>query len=366
MPGHKHTSACSKDCKQYVGSITQRGTNKYLAQLPPSMGRKSKMFSSLLEAQNWLAQGEVSLGSDLGLEATTEGCRPMCVAEAVEAWLESAVLKESVRKAYRWIAERHVLPTMGSNQLSTLRPEDIDRVMRSVPLNSTTGKVGRVLSGLCRWAEANGHIQTNPYTRSSASRLCKLAELQVEPRANAENTWTADQVRTFIQGEEHPMYRSLWSLMAVTGVRRGEALGIQVSGVTEQYAWIEKNVTVVRGETVVEPLPKSWQRRKAYVKDRSSIATLGGPWLFGGSQPLMPENVTLRFNRLAQKLGLPDLGGPHGLRRTFATLADHAGIRERVVQQALGHAPNMTQRYQKVSEAELINLASAMEALILG
>lgn len=41
-----------------IGSISQRETKqgtKYLAQLPPSMGRVSKSFTTRYEAEQWLA-----------------------------------------------------------------------------------------------------------------------------------------------------------------------------------------------------------------------------------------------------------------------------------------------------------------------
>lgn len=54
-------------------------------------------------------------------------------------------------------------------------------------------------------------------------------------------------------------------------------------------------------------------------------------------QPLHPDGVRNRFDRLVQKAGLPRLT-PHGLRDTHATLLLQQGEALHVVSRRLGHA----------------------------
>lgn len=354
------------DSMGQVGSISTRqgatGNTKYLAQLPPSMGRKSKTFDTLEQAQAWLGT-QTQADKDLG---------SMSLSEALEAWLSTAAIKATVRKAYGNLGTRHVNPSIGSSKLTDVSPADIDRVMAATPANSTRGKVGKVLGGLFRWALAHGHVETDPYSRSQAQRLVKLAGLQVQPRPSADNTWSIEELRYFLEAEADDTYRLLWLFFAITGARRGEAVGLtwEQTNLDQSYVWLQENVTAVSGQIIIEARPKNWQRRRAYIGTRMVEALRGLPresrWVFSRSGlHLSPEAVTGKLTRLTNHLGLPLLGGPHGLRRTFATLADLMGVRERVVQQALGHAPNVTQRYQKVSEAELVELATRMESLIM-
>lgn len=324
---------------------------------------------------------EVPLAIDHGSESILEPFTGLSVSEALDQWLSGAVLKDSVRLSYRRTYDRHILPAIGRQEIININPDQVDRVLKPVPMNKTMLQVAGVLSGLLSWAADNGHIAVNPYSRSSAKRLIRLAELQVEPRDFVDITWSAHQVAEFIRAEDDPMYQDLWWMYATTGVRRGEALGLtstSVESLEHGWVWISENVTSIAGKMTIEPRPKSWQRRKAYVgpqlQERLILSCSASKSRSGyvfplpksrGREPLKPDTTTRVFNRLARRLGLPHIGGPHGLRRTFATLADHMGTRERVVQQALGHAPNMTQRYQKVSEAELVALAERMESLIL-
>jgi integrase len=51
-----------------------------------------------------------------------------------------------------------------------------------------------------------------------------------------------------------------------------------------------------------------------------------------------PDTITHRFERLVERAGLKDIGGPHSLRHTHATLLLEAGVDISVVSRRLGHA----------------------------
>jgi integrase len=335
------------------------------------MGRKSKTFDSLQEAEAWLSQ-MVSDHASEALSGVAQALQALSVDEAFHRWQATAVLKDSVKETYQDTYGKHIGPLMGERLISEVMPTDIDHCLSRCPMNTTAVRVALVMSGLFGWADANEHVRFNPYVRSQGRRLVRLAQLQSVPLVGADICWSAQEVRTFIEGEQIDFYRDLWTVIAGTGVRRGEALGLTAKGLTESYTLISENVTVASNNRVmVEPLPKNWRRRKAYLgpsaqRILSYRAGINHRYLFSRhhESPTRPDTVSQHFTRQTRRLGLPEIGGPHGLRRTFATLADHLGVRERVVQEAMGHAPNVTQRYNKVSETELVELATRMEQLI--
>ncbi len=151
------------------------------------------------------------------------------------------------------------------------------------------------------------------------------------------------------------------------------------------------NVTTAGSEVIYTDTPKNWKRRKAYFgpvigkmlgvrkveqdEYKASLPDWQGEWVFDRRRGkgkrffhgvhLAPATVTQRFNRQAKELGLPPLSGPHGLRRTFATIAESEGFKASVRTAAMGHTPDITGRYTKASEAELQALAARLTDLIL-
>jgi len=173
-------------------------------------------------------------------------------------------------------------------------------------------------------------------------------------------TWTSAEVTTFLAGvEDDPLY-ALWVLLATTGLRRGEALGLRWSDVDLERATlsVSQTITTVNNQIAVTP-PKSDRSRRRIGLDRDTVRVLRdhqrdqerdrklpgvapgpGPLVFAEAEgvPIHPDTVTRRFKRLVRHSGLPPLRGPHDLRHTWASLALAAGVHPKVVSDRLGHS----------------------------
>jgi integrase len=84
------------------------------------------------------------------------------------------------------------------------------------------------------------------------------------------------------------------------------------------------------------------KHRKAQVEERLAF---GEGWQDTGyvftvedGSPLRPDWLLHRFDELVTECVLPRIGGFHGLRHSFATLALAANVHPKVVQEILGHA----------------------------
>ena len=185
-------------------------------------------------------------------------------------------------------------------------------------------------------------------------------------KAPEAESWTGDQLRSFLQFAAESRYLPVWLFLATSGCRRGEALGLRWSGVDLDAATavIGHQVTVVESRVVLKELPKT-KRGHVIRLDTGTVAILGahrktqneerllvGPGFIDqdlvfcrpDGSPYHPNRFSLEFkrnqsyfNRAHPEHPLPELT-LHGLRHTWATLALRAGIDIKIVSERLNHS----------------------------
>jgi integrase len=210
----------------------------------------------------------------------------------------------------------------------------------------------RAFKDAVRW----GRITVSPADSADPPRLSASRKKEV-------TVWPASTVRHFFEraAEEGDLNLPLWTLLATTGMRRGEALGLRWSdrGLdrVDGQASIRQTVICVNHE-VQFGSPKTAKGRRAVALDSGTVKALrshrtlqvelrlqiGENWqdhdlvfcqVDGG--PLNPEHISAMFTRRGKRWGLPKLT-LHGLRHTWATLALQSNVHPRVVQERLGHS----------------------------
>lgn len=359
------------------------------------MGRRSKMHDTEVDAWLWL-QAEVAKRT-LGI--SDSAADRISVGTLIDRWLTIHTLKETSRIDYRIRIDKHIKGhALGSIPIGDVRGMDIDEALSATPMNWTRIHVAKILGPFFNWAENNRFTVGNPYRQSQATRMCQLVYRTVERRESSDTVWTPEQFVMFVEHESDPVYRDFWMFVAATGARRGESIGARWSNVhiVEGWCWLADNITTAGNEIIHSDTPKNWKRRKAYFgpvigkmllarRDeqdayrlscpRSRGTTWASDWVFDrrrGKGPrffpgvhLAPATVTQRFNRQTAELGLPHLAGPHGLRRTFATIAETEGFRPAVLTAAMGHTPNIHGLYPKAAETDMHALAARLAELIL-
>jgi integrase len=180
-------------------------------------------------------------------------------------------------------------------------------------------------------------------------------------KSDGVHSWDAATLREFLAASSasgdrlHP----LWVLLATTGMRRGEALGLRRSDVDLDAGRLRVVQTIIQVRSKVTiGEPKTARGRRPIALDGGTVAVLRehrqrsleermlvGPafedrglvFHHPDGSCLKPDAVSAAFVRRVCAAGLPRLT-LKGLRHTWATLALERGIHPRVVQERLGHS----------------------------
>jgi integrase len=174
------------------------------------------------------------------------------------------------------------------------------------------------------------------------------------------DVWTTSELGRFLNNVRGDRLAALYIVAAVTGMRRGELVGLRWRDLDLEARTLKVRRTIVQyGREVWEKEPKSARSRRTYANvDERAVAALrahrkhqaserlaaGPAWVGSGrvftdelGRDLKPDSVTRGMERLVRLAGLPKLT-PHGLRHTFATVGLESGVDVVYVSELLGHA----------------------------
>lgn len=236
----------------------------------------------------------------------------------------------------------------------------------------------KALKDAVRWQR----IRRNPAEDADAPR-------QVRPGERRLHTWTPQQVGQFLRHVADDRLYALWLLLATTGMRRGEAMGLRWVDTdldTASLSIRQARVTVP-GQDVVVSEPKTAQGRRSVELDPAAVASLrawraqqaqerlawAGAWEDSGlvftredGTPLHPNSVSKAFARHVEDAGVSSIR-LHDLRHTWASLAIASGEPVKVVSERLGHSTVTftMQQYQHVLPGMQREAAERMAALML-
>lgn len=315
------------------------------------------------------------------------------LAAYLERWLDAHAgqVRPNTLFGYRHAIEKRVTPRLGHVRLQKVGPNDIESLYARLAadgyaLNSIR-HVHTILRRALRDAVRWGLLQRNPVDMAQAPRRDAqgAAAGKVRPK---ERAYSKGQLAALLEGLEGDRLYPAWRLLALTGCRREEIVGLLWDHVDLDRARISiLHVRTSAGGTIVEHEPKSARSRRVIDLDAETVDVLrawkaeqqaermraGQAW---GSQladaergkayvltdglgsPYHPDVVSRRFRRkLAQIEGWHSRAWRSGtavdgrvvlahvprrrlydLRHTHATLLLEAGVPVKVVSERLGHS----------------------------
>lgn len=263
-------------------------------------------------------------------------------------------LRPNTAGSYERLARIHVVGQLGAKRLTKLTPGDVERACERLLDDglapSSVAKVVQVLRMLLDHAAREGAMVANPVERAQVPR-------QTRKPAAVLATHHIERIVTATQGTTDA---ALWAMLALCGLRLGEALGLAAGDVDLMARTVQVRRTLLHDRTFGPP--KSSRGEREVPMPNSLVALLrghraliaeqrlaGSEWvdtdaLFPtrrGTYPLS-RNVQRRFRRLVERLDLPDGTSPHTLRHTWASTLLTSGVPIFLVSRYAGHATIQT------------------------
>ena len=343
------------------GSMRRRSKNSWEFTIDQGRGADGKRRRKFVSFKGTKAQAQQKLrdllsAQDKGIPIAKE---KVTVAQWFVRWMAEYVVPNTRQKTierYQGLIDRHIVPTIGRIALAKLTPSDIQSLEANLIAGGMAPKgaemVHIVISGAYKYALRMEVVWRNP---AKAVTPPKVTRKEVEPPEIAR----VKRILALAEMEGHPLFPCLY-LIAYTGIRRGEALGLRHQDLNLEAGTISIVQSVGRTlqqGIVIEPTKTSAGRRAIDIDDgtvtilRVHIGEqvlrrmeLEGVYQDNGlvfpgplGEPLNPMALTRAYQSFAGRLGI-ESARLHDLRHFHASVMLQNGASLLLVSRRLGHA----------------------------
>jgi integrase len=318
--------------------------------------------------------GKVADGADPQAEKTAKrlaDADTITVADAVRLYLEHGPTDKPDKRESSWARDRiafdrHLVPMLGKRRLETLTTVDLAKWQSDVAAGKTAKREKTGVRGLARITGGKGTAARGMLAVSAMLAWCVKRKLLADNPAQdvvRYQTGGNDRFLSEVEGASlwqavadleveralSPAQAMIFRLLALTGARRGEIVGLRWSEVDLKRRLLllppirHKSGKAAKPKAIPIPgaaiaLLSAWPRAVA--------AGPGKDWLFpkvDGSGPIEPPKRA--WAKVTDRAGLTGLR-MHDLRHTVASWAVGRGVSLPTIAKLLGHANTATtQRY---------------------
>lgn len=327
----------------------ERELNKFAADLENQMASGEIVTRQEEKAQQAKAEAEA---------AKLKTLRQYC--EGVFMPAKETTFSENARSSYQQFLDRHIYPVLGNCQMSDITPAMITKLLLDFQ-NSTYGngrtyshssavKLYNILCGIFKMAYLDDTVKADPMAKVSRPKSKK----DEKPINETEKAYTIAELRKILQClENEPLkWQAYVNLLADTGLRRGEAAGLQWEDIDFDTGTIlvRRNLQYTPSKGVYLANPKNGKARMVDIgsntlgllRDLRNVqaSVCISKWVFtkdSSPDPMHPDTPTQYFKKFGEKYEIADFH-PHKLRHTSASLAITNGADVVSVSQRLGHS----------------------------
>lgn len=288
---------------------------------------------------------------------------------------------EKTRTGYNYLLKKPIYPAIGDIKLPEITASMINRMLvkyqSTGKAHMTCVKVYALLGSIFKAAFLDDTILVNPMLKVQRPKPRKD-----EKRDNKAESFSLDETKKLISVlEKEPLkWRTFSRLLIDTGLRRGEACGLQWKDIDfkEATAIITRTVnytadkgvyvdTPKNGKTRMIPLTKTDVTLLKLLRASQSEHCLS-KWVFtqdDSPEVMHPDSPTKYFKILSDRCGIHNLH-PHKLRHTFASIAITNGADVASVSETLGHSDKAVtlRMYTHANEESKRKVSNLVEELL--
>ncbi len=299
--------------------------------------RELNKFAAQLE--NELASGEVVTkkeAAEAARLAALEAAKLKTLrqyADGVYMPTKEATFSENSRSSYRQFLNNHILPALGDFLMIDIAPAMISKLLldfqKSGHAHASAVKLYNILNGIFQMAFLDDTIKANPMLKVKHPAPRKDEKAQAE----SEKAYTVQQLHHILQClQREPLkWRAYINLIADTGIRRGEACGLEWSDIDwkNETITIRRNAQYTQAAGVYVTTPKNGKSRTVDIgpdvlellrqlrKEQAGQAI--SRYVFTrdhGPDVMHPQSPTRYFKKFGQRYGIEDFH-PHKLRHPY-------------------------------------------------
>ena len=316
--------------------------------------RELRKFAAQLE--NELKGGQVLTKAERREQARREAAQAAKVQTFRQyvdrVWMpqKRATAARSSIRAYEVNLRLHVLPALGDSLLGEITPPMITALFYQLQAEGLADKtlnlIWNITGEIFSTAVQDEILDHSPMQKARRPAASNDAKVDQDKKA-----YTAEEMLRVLEaiGQEPLVWRALALLLTMTGLRRGEACGLQwdcVDFATGEIT-IKRNVQPCKGGVYVTT-PKTGRERTVLappdvldlLRQLRQEQPVTVRWVFArphSTEPINPNSVTNHFRQMGRRYGLEDFH-PHKLRHSFASIAIEQGADVAAVSKCLGHS----------------------------
>jgi|AntAceMinimDraft_13_1070369.scaffolds.fasta_scaffold07205_1 integrase len=319
------------------GSLTRKRIDVYGATV-------AEVRQKLKEAENRIDQKRPPKDVALAFQAYAD--------RWVTSGLENSDRRTNTKNIYRHLLANLSATSLGAKDIGAIVPSDINRALVELKdlgfSDATRRQTFVILKALYADAIRDRLVAYDPTTELKTPKVA-FQEAQF---------FTADQLRDIFEAGTGRRYTEFFRLIALTGLRKGEALALRWSDIDLENRTLTVRHSLSRnaGELVLGPTKNARSRRTLELSDR--LIELLKAWrlqqkeerLKAGSQyrpsaflittqlggPVDPRSFLRDFQVLTKLVGLG--GSVHTLRHSAASLMIEIDVPLAVISRVLGHS----------------------------